>query len=247
MFVSAILLAAGKGERLKSRTPKPLVRLNSRPIIGYSLRVFSAHPEVKEIIVVVNKANSQSIVRNISRYRIKKVTHIVKGGLRRQDSVYNGLRAIDKTSDLILIHDSARPFIDKKMLSRVIREARLWGAAIVGVPLVPTVKKVTPSISLGTPFGRTSQGHRVTSKAFVKETLDRKNLWEVQTPQAFRRDLLLKAYKKFRRFPVTDDAMLVEKLGAKVAIVNGSYANIKITTPEDLVIAGALAKRWKTA
>jgi 2-C-methyl-D-erythritol 4-phosphate cytidylyltransferase len=228
MFVSAILLAAGKGERLKSRIPKPLVRLNGKPIISYSLKVFAAHPEIKEIIVVVNKSNLGRIIKNIS---LKKIRRIVKGGLRRQDSVYNGLKAVDSRSDLVLIHDSARPFIDRKMVSRVIREARHYGAAIVGVPLVPTVKRVK------------RQGLRVK----VEKTLERENLWEVQTPQVFRRELLLKAYKKFKNYLVTDDAMLVEKSGARVAMVNGSYANIKITTPEDLVIAAALAKRWKTA
>ncbi|MBM3250018.1 MAG: 2-C-methyl-D-erythritol 4-phosphate cytidylyltransferase [Candidatus Omnitrophica bacterium] len=233
MFVSAIILAAGRGERLKSKLPKPLVILNSKPVIGYSLKLFTAHPGINEVIIVANKANLARIRESISS---RKVRQIVIGGLRRQDSVYNGLKAVDSRADLVLIHDSARPFIDRKTVSRLIREARQTGAAIVGVPLVPTVKKVT-----------TSQRHKVTGKTFVKETLDRRNLWEVQTPQAFRKELLLKAYKKFGRLPVTDDAMLVEKLGAPVIMVKGSYANIKITTPEDLVIAKALVKRWKTA
>jgi 2-C-methyl-D-erythritol 4-phosphate cytidylyltransferase len=240
--VTGIVLAAGKGLRLKSKIPKPLVKINSLPIIIYSLRTLNEHPRIRDIIVVVNKKNRQTFINKIKKYRIKKVSKIVPGGLRRQDSVLNGLKAIEKSSDLVLIHDSARPFIDKKMISSVIKEARIRGAAILGVALKATIKSVARCPCL--PAGRRLPVER---KFIVKRTLNRNNLWEIQTPQVFKKELILKAYKKFAKFEVTDDAALVEKLGARVSVVLGSYDNIKITTPEDLIIAEFIAKRWKTA
>lgn len=220
--VTAIVVAAGKGLRLKKKTSKPLVAINSKPIIFYCLNTLSHHPAVKEIIVVANKENLKNIARKISRYRIKKIKQIVLGGLRRQNSVENGLKAIDAQTDLVLIHDGARPFINQRMISAAIKEAKKNGAAIVGVPVKATVKKV--------------------KNLAVEKTIDRDGLWEVQTPQVFKRDLILKAYKKFGDTDATDDALLVEKLGVKVSVVAGSYTNIKITTPEDLAIAKEIAR-----
>jgi 2-C-methyl-D-erythritol 4-phosphate cytidylyltransferase len=142
--------------------------------------------------------------------------------------VANGLKAIGPQADLILIHDAARPFITKGLVSSVIKEARKAGAAIAAVPVKATIKKVK-------------------NGSVVEKTLDRGKLWEIQTPQVFKKDLILKAYKKFKRIPATDDAMLVERLGAKVSVVLGSYSNIKITTPEDLIIAKGIAGSWKPA
>jgi len=177
---------------------------------------------------VVNAQNSEEIIKSIKRYRISKVARVVFGGRRRQDSVGNGLKVLGYGSELVLIHDSARPFIDRRMIQETIRKAEKCGAAIVGVPVKATIKKVT----------KTLRGcYR------VKETIDRSNLWEIQTPQVFEKDLILKAYKKFGNIDVTDDAMLAEKLGAKVSVVFGSYDNIKITTPQDLVTAQAIAKK----
>lgn len=221
MYVTAIVLAAGKGLRFKSKIPKPLVKIKSQPIIIYSLAALNIHPLIKDIVVVAEANNLRNITGRIKQYRINKVIQIVKGGLRRQDSVYQGLQAVDRRSDLVLIHDGVRPFINKDMVSRVIRKAKRYGAAIVGVPVKATIKKIK-------------------SKFIVEKTLDRDNLWEIQTPQVFKKDLILKAYDKFRNSDVTDDAMLVEKLGVKVSVVLGSYSNIKITTPEDLVVAEAI-------
>jgi 2-C-methyl-D-erythritol 4-phosphate cytidylyltransferase len=232
MYLSAIVLAAGRGlrfSRLNSSTArggvlKPLAEINSKPVIIYSLDILSRHPAVRDIIVVVNAGNSRSIISKVRRYRIAKIRRIVEGGKRRQDSVHNALKAMDNRTDLVLIHDGVRPFIDKETVSAVIKEARDSGAAVVGVPVKATIKKVT-------------------SRAQVKETLNRDCLWEIQTPQVFRKDLILKAYKRFGRGWVTDDASLVEKSGAKVKIVMGSYSNIKITTPDDLILAKAIAKK----
>lgn len=238
MHVSAILLAAGKGVRFRSRTLKPLVKINSKPVIIYSLRALDRHPDIKDIIIVVNHKNSQGIINEIKQLNTSKVCRIIRGGLRRQDSVYNGLKAISPDADLVLIHDVARPFIDKKMISGVIKQAARTGAAIVGVPVKATIKEVRSS-SLDS---ARDKKFIVRSRALVKKTLNRNNLWEIQTPQVFDKALLLKAYKKFGNADVTDDAALVEKMGHKVSVVLGSYNNIKITTPEDLVIAKAIAR-----
>ena len=244
MYVTAIVLAAGKGLRFSrpnsftvrggipthkskmvesgiSGVPKPLVEINSKPIIIYCLKIISKHPSIKDIVVVVNAQIRNRIIKAIKRYRISKIIRVVAGGRRRQDSVYQGLGAIDERTDLVLIHDGVRPFITKGIITSVIKKAKDTGAAIVGVPVKATVKEVS-------------------SKFVVKRTLERDNLWEIQTPQVFGKDLILRAYEKSGNADVTDDAMLVEKLGAKVSAVLGSYDNIKITTPEDLRLAEAI-------
>ena len=238
MFVSAIILAAGKGLRLKSRVPKPLIKINSRPIIIYSLLTFSKHPLVSEIILVAHPANKKALIKKIRQYRIGKISAVVEGGRRRQDSVYCGLKKLSPETGLVLIHDGARPFVGRKELSALIKKAQENRAAVLGVPVKCTIKEVhsRPSTSLGT------SRSLVVSKYLVKKTLNRERLWEIQTPQAFAKELILDAYRKFGRPNVTDDAALVEKLGAKVAIVLGSYRNIKITTPEDLAVARALCR-----
>lgn len=235
MSVSAIVVAAGKGTRLKTKVSKALVKIDSVPVVIYCLKALSSHPLVKEIIVVANSFNLQGIKRSIKRYSIGKVKEVVLGGAQRNNSVCNGLKAIGPKAEIILVHDAARPFIDKKTVSSVIKEARNSGAAIVGVPVKATIKGVRCQV-LG-----------VRKKYVVSETLDRSGVWEIQTPQVFRRDLLLKAYEKFGDYSATDDSMLVEKLGVKVSVVLGSYNNIKITTPEDLVIAQAIAEKFVTS
>lgn len=230
--VSAIVVAAGRGLRLKSKTPKPLVKINSIPVIIYSLCVLSRHPYIKNIILVVNPENKKDLVNKIRQYRIGKITKIVDGGKRRQDSVLKGLKTVDNTTRFVLIHDCARPVIDKRIVSAVIKEAKRCKAAILGVPVKSTIKELW---ALG--FGLQDR--------FVKKTLDREKLWEIQTPQVFKKDLILQAYRKFGRVKVSDDASLVEKLGVKVSVVEGSHSNIKITTPEDLVIAQAILKKSK--
>lgn len=230
MYISAVVVAAGKGLRLKSRISKPLVRINSKPLLIFSLEVLSKHPLIKEIVVVVNSANIKGIISKINEYKINKIKNIVAGGVRRQDSVENGLKAVNSRADFVLVHDAARPCINNTMVFSVIKQARKYGAAIVGVPVKNTIKRVTRP-----------PGHKVTSDYVVEETVNREKLWEVQTPQVFKKSLLLEAYDKFRG-DVTDDAMLLEKMGVKVGVVFGSYENIKITTPEDVILAEAIYK-----
>ncbi|MFH1199004.1 MAG: 2-C-methyl-D-erythritol 4-phosphate cytidylyltransferase [Candidatus Omnitrophota bacterium] len=224
--VSAIVVAAGKGLRLKSKTAKPLINIDGKPAIIYALRVLNKEPRVKEIIIAANPDNIQGIRKVVKKYRINKAKKIILGGARRQDSVFNGLKVAE--GDMVLIHDAGRPFIDSKIVRFSIAQAQKSGAAIVGVPVKATIKAVGSSQAL-----------------VVRATLDRSRLWEIQTPQVFNKDLLLEAYRKFGNEKVTDDASLVEKLGKKVKIVLGSYNNIKITTPEDLVLAQAIAKNLR--
>lgn len=226
MHVTAIVLAAGHGLRLKSKIAKPLILINRKPIITYCLGVFCSHPDIKDIIVVANPNNAKGIIKNIKEYRIKKIKDVVLGGKLRSDSVKSGLRILDKKTDLVLIHDAARPFIDKDTVSKLIKKARKNGAVILGVPAKATIKKIT-------------------GKLVVEKTIERGSLWEAQTPQVFRKEIILRAHERFADIAVTDDANLVEMLGKKVGLVKGSYLNIKITTPEDLVLAEAISKNLK--
>jgi 2-C-methyl-D-erythritol 4-phosphate cytidylyltransferase len=229
MFICAIVVAAGKSERLRSKVSKPLVRLGSRQILYYSLKTLSECPDVRQVIVVANRSNRGSIGRLIKLWRMPKIAGVVDGGERRQDSVANGLNALAPQCSHVLIHDSARPFIDRASLKRLISAVSKTGAAILGVPVKSTIKE--------------ARAYGAGSIPVVGQTLDRGLLWEIQTPQAFRKDILLKAYNSFGMIDVTDDSALVEKLGIPVFLVMGSYANIKITTPEDLYAAAALLKK----
>jgi 2-C-methyl-D-erythritol 4-phosphate cytidylyltransferase len=222
-MLSAIILAAGQGRRLKVAVPKPLVKIGAEPVIIYSLSTLNKHPDIDEIVVVLSAENQSRIVKTIKSYSFKKIKSFVLGGKRRQDSVYNGLKKISLNADWVLIHDSARPFIDRKSVTKVIAAARKTGAAILGMPVKATIKSIKAGL--------------------VDSTLERSNLWEIQTPQVFKKELILKAYNEYSKVNVTDDASLVEKLGKKVRIVPGSYENIKITTQEDLLFARAIAGR----
>jgi len=223
MKVAAIVAAAGKGERLKSKVHKPFVALGKDPILLHTLRALDNSSLIGEIIVVANQADLPKARLLLKKAKLKKFKDIVAGGKRRMDSVRNGLAAISEDTDYIIIHDGCRPFIDNKMISSVLDAAEIFGAAIAGVPVKPTIKEV-------------ERGN------FVAATLKREALVDVQTPQAFKKDILLRAYDRAfaEGADATDDAALVERLGIKVKVVDGSYRNIKITTPEDLRYAKML-------
>jgi len=233
MYVSAIVLAAGKGTRFKSCISKVLVKIDSQPILIYCLKILNSNPYIRDIIVVASMLNKEAISRLIRQYRITKIKSLVLGGRRRQDSVACGLEALDSRCDMVLIHDGARPFIDDKIVSGVIKEAKVSYAAAVGVPVNATIKEVVSYKVSGV------------RKTKVKKTLDRSRLWQIQTPQVFKKQLILDAYKRFGDLDVTDDAALVEKTGKKVSLVKGSYLNIKITTPDDLLLAKAIARHYR--
>lgn len=222
-MVSAIVVAAGRGKRLKSKISKALIRLNNKPLFIYSLEKFNSISLIGEIIVVGQKKDLTAIKSAIKKYRLNKVKSVIVGGNERYNSVRNGIKELNVNSRLVLIHDAARPFITDDVIVSVINAAKKYGAAIVGVPIKPTIKKAT-------------------KENFVKNTIPREDIWEIQTPQVFRKDIILKAYNKLCDKCITDDSMLVERLGVRVKVVNGLYSNIKITSPEDLIIARAILK-----
>ena len=224
MKVVAVIPAAGKGIRLNNRAPKPLVLLSSRPILFHALRVLSSSKLIDSIVLVVNRNYLGRFENKIKQYNFKKINKVVAGGKSRTQSVKNGLRVVDDDADLVLIHDGARPFIDSKIISNTIKAAKKSGAAVAAVPVKSTIKEIK------------------SSDLSVKSTLKRDDLWEIQTPQVFRKRLILDAYFKSNNTKAFDDASLVEKMGKKVKIVYGSYKNIKITTPEDLLFAKAIIK-----
>ena len=226
-MVTAIVLAAGVGSRMKSEKAKQFLEVGGHEVLYYSLRTFNEHPEVDEV-VLVTKAEFMEHCRKelVERYQFTKVTHICEGGKERYDSVYAGLCAC-KDCRYVLIHDGARPFITEEIIERGLEKVKETGACVVGMPSKDTIKLSD-------------------AEGYVKETPDRKCVWTIQTPQIFSYALIREAHDSIRKkdmSKITDDAMVVEQeTGVKVALAEGSYQNIKITTPEDLDIAEAFLK-----
>lgn len=219
MKTQVILVAAGSGTRFKSAVPKPFVRLKGQTLIARSLKIFEQNPSINGIIVV---GSQDHLVRfEALRRTFKKVRAVVPGGKTRADSVKCGLAALDEDTRIVLVHDAARPLIDTAMLGRILTALKGHKAVIAAVPVKSTIKQA----------GR---------QGIVTRTLPRELLWDVQTPQGFHKNILVRAHAGTFKGEATDDAMLVEGCGGKVKVVMGSYANIKITTPEDLKIAKAL-------
>ncbi len=222
MNVSVIIVAAGRGTRLKAGRPKAFVLLKGKPLIVHSLAVFQAMKAVNGIVVVGYKDHLKRF--EALRRNFKKIRAVVAGGAARADSVKCGLVAVDANADVVLVHDAARPLINAQMVKRLLTALKKHKAVIAGVPVKATVKQVN---------AKTLR---------VERTLQRSLLWEAQTPQGFHKDVLVKAHqRKFSGEP-TDDAMLVERFGVGVKVVMGDHRNIKITIPEDLVIAETLVK-----
>ncbi|MDA8233922.1 MAG: 2-C-methyl-D-erythritol 4-phosphate cytidylyltransferase [Clostridia bacterium] len=210
-----------------SRINKQYLCLSGLPILLYTLRVFEEVAAIDEIIVVAAPGEEEFCrVNVINSYGLKKVSKIIAGGLERQQSVYNGLRAVDSDTEVVLIHDGARPLVDEGIIHRVLDGARRYGAVSCGVPVKDTIKMVD-------------------GDGFVSSTPDRSLLWSIQTPQGFRLELLMEAHNQALKEGLlgTDDAMLVERMGQPVKVVLGSYDNIKVTTPEDLAAAEAIIAR----
>lgn len=217
--VSAIIPAAGQGKRMKSEKSKQLLTIEGKPILAYTLEIFSQEESIDEIIVVVKEEEKEYVEKEIiKRFQIKKVKHVVVGGEERVDSVYNGVKKVSEDISHVLIHDGARPLLPKDKLKCLIEEIEKYDGIILGVQTKDTCKKVD-------------------EKGYVMETLSRKSLYNIQTPQIFKEEVIKLAYKKAegRYTNITDDAMLVEKYTkAKVKLIEGTYENIKITTQEDL-------------
>ena len=217
MVTEVIIVAAGLGRRLNVQIPKALVILKKKPLIAYSLKVFEDHPGIDNVVLVVADGFQSQFLRLTRSF--KKVRLVVAGGVMRSDSVKCGLGALLPETKIVLVHDAARPFVDSAMIDRLLASLKKHKAAIVGVPVKCTVKKVNRTTLV------------------IQETPSRDLLWEAQTPQGFHKDLLVKAHAKGVKEEATDDAMMVESMGKKVRMVMGNYRNIKVTTPEDIILA----------
>jgi len=226
LFTSVIIPAAGQGRRMNASINKQYLTLSGKPILAYTLDVFERCPLIKEIILVVNKEEFRICQQQVLKpYRYRKV-HLVEGGDTRQESVYKGLKAVNPRADIVMTHDGARPIIEESVIIESIYETMEHQATVVGVPAKNTIKVIN-------------------ADGFVEYTPNRDYLVEIQTPQTFAFKLLKEAHESARKEGIagTDDAFLVERLGHPVKIVTGHYTNIKITTPEDLIIAESIIKR----
>lgn len=226
--VGVVILAAGVGKRMNSTTPKQFLKLKGKPILIHTLETFEKHPRISQITLVTNQDSFEQVDNMLREYSLQKVKQVVMGGEERQDSVYAGVKVTQ--TELVLVHDAVRAFVTPGEISALIRAVNEnQPAATLAVPVKDTIKKVNQA-------------------GLVEETLNRQELWSIQTPQMFERSLLLKAHQQAAVDGVfaTDDAMLVELLGNSVKIVRGEYTNIKITTPDDIFLGEAiLAKREK--
>ena len=223
-MVSAIIVAAGQGIRMKGTMRKQYLDLSGRPVLAHSIMTFDSCSLVDEILLVIPKEDVEYCQNKIlSLLDLNNQINLVCGGDKRQDSVYNGLKATTKNTETVVIHDGVRPFIQPEDLKQCILVSKKYGACILGTPASDTLKRADKS-------------------NIIETTLSRENIWLAQTPQAFKYDLILKAHETARRdgYVGTDDASLVERMGEDVKIINGGKFNIKITKKEDLAIAKAM-------
>ena len=227
MKVVALIPAAGRGSRMGDKEKKPYLTLAGKPILAHTLSEFEQCSLIDETILIVSENEMEcSRISIVEAFKFKKVSKVVAGGLKRQDSVWEGLKALNHDYELVVVHDGVRPFVSQENLEKSILETANYEATVIAVPVKDTVKIVS------------KQGE-------VLETIDRSKVWAIQTPQTFKHDILKRAYEKAIKdgFYGTDDASLVERLEIKVRIIPGSYENIKITTPEDLALGEAILRR----
>lgn len=220
-----VIVAAGTGSRMNMGINKQFIKLEGKEIIAYTIEKFYNNSNIEDIVVVVKEDESEFFKKEIlDKYNFKNVK-IAYGGKERQDSVYNGLKLLDEKCDVVLIHDGARPFVSDKIIDKSIEEAKEHKAIVVGVPVKDTIKVIDNDKN-------------------IVDTPNRSVLWAVQTPQTFDYNILIDAYKDAfkNKFYGTDDAMLVERIGYKVKMLEGSYNNIKITTQEDLNIGSKILR-----
>lgn len=224
MGCGVIIAAAGQGKRMSLEVNKIFVELNNKPIIIYSLEKFIEEKWVDEIVIVANPQEIAVVKQLLKKYNMD-IHIVVSGGTERQMSIRNGLAHIN--SKYVMIHDAARPFISSEKLNNLYKEVQNSNAAVLGVPAKDTIKQIDK-------YNK------------IKCTLERESLWLIQTPQAFGRSILKEAFEKAEKenFLGTDDSSLVERLGIEVQVIMGDYQNIKITTPEDLILAQAIIDNW---
>ena len=216
---SVVIVTAGRGSRMKADINKQFLKLKGKEVIAHTIDKFYNNKNIDEIVVVVKEDEADFFRRNIiDKYGYKNIK-IAFGGKERQDSVFNGLKAVNERCDIVLIHDGARPFVTDEIIKNSIECAKKNKCVIVGVPVKDTIKIINKDNE-------------------VCDTPNRSTLWSIQTPQVFEYLSIIKAHKiaKEKSYYGTDDSMLMEYLGYNVKVIEGSYNNIKITTPEDLKI-----------
>lgn len=225
-MVTAIFPAAGQGKRMEAGINKVFLNLMDKPILIRTLLAFSHCAVIDDLIVVVAAEEVSKVRTMLHAVPGLKPWQVVAGSTERQYSIANGLGSLHRDADIVLVHDGARPLVSEALINAVVEEARRGGAAIAAVPAKDTIKIV-------------NEGH------VVAETPERQALWTVQTPQGFKREIIVNAYQKAAvdHFLGTDDASLVERLNVQVKVVEGEYGNLKITTPEDLLIAEAFLRK----
>jgi len=225
LFISAVIAAAGKGSRMNMDINKQYIEIDGIPVLARTLTIFQNCRLVDEIILVVDGEDIPFCKREIvDLYELDKVKTITAGGSQRQQSVYKGLLQVDRKAELVIIHDGARPFLETEDLIEAVKAAYEHGAASLAVKVKDTIK-------------------RSDNEGMAIQTVERTNLWAVQTPQVFKLDLIMEAHRKAIQdgFSGTDDTVLVERMDRRVKLVEGSYFNIKITTQEDLTLAEGIA------
>ncbi len=222
MKAQAIIPTAGMGTRMGSAIPKTLMAINGVPLIIHTLRVFEQCEAIDAVILVVHQDFAEDYRQAVDKFGITKIKEYITGGQTRCQSVGNGLSYLDDDCDVIVVHDGARPLVTPKLIERAIGMCSVEKAVVVGLPVKQTIKKVS------------------VNEAIVEKTLNREELWEIQTPQVFQKEVLMDAYEQTDNYEATDDASLVERIGIKVKVIEGDYMNVKVTTPEDLIIVQKL-------
>ncbi len=220
-----IIVAGGRGERMGGNVDKAFLSLGPKPVIAYSLQAFESCDAIDEVVIVVRRERLDSAQAMARMFGCTKVRAIVAGGARRQDSVRNGLAEVPTNTAVVAVHDGARPLVTPAIVAATVESACRYGSGVAAVKITDTIKYV-------------ERGFHVT------HTADRNKLWAVQTPQAFKYELLMKAFDLVdkKKAVVTDEASAVELTGEKVRLVPSAATNIKITTADDLLIATALLK-----
>lgn len=223
--VAAIVPAAGEGQRFGGRTSKPFAPLREAPLLVYALKVLQASPAIRWIVLAVRPGDESAVAALVKRYQMTKVLTPCRGGRSRAESVARAFAAVPRAARWVLVHDGARPCVSRQLIEQAVQAGKRFGAVACGLPASLTVKAVD-------------------DRGEVRLTLDRDQLWFVQTPQVFRRDWFAQALEQadhgLERFP--DDAAVIESAGFPVRMIPGDPLNIKVTTREDLLLAEAILK-----
>lgn len=227
----AIIPAAGSGSRFGGQIPKQFLEVAGAPILWHTIKRFAGCADIGAIVVALAPERQPDFQARSATAQLGKPVRFVEGGAERSDSIFNALHAAAELNpEIVAVHDAVRPFVTSGQISAVIAKAAEIGAAILALPATDTIKEV--------------------ENGLIQRTIDRRRIWRAQTPQAFRYELLRRANDEARAAGLssaltTDDALLVERLGVPVAVVEGSPHNLKITTPEDLLLAEQLFAQWR--